>query len=68
MCYIIRLVRAGGRGSSAAGMGQSKREAAADSSSLLWHFIINYCYEVLKQLLKVLFKLLHQQWNFSFRG
>lgn len=61
VCYIIQLMRAGGRGGSAAEMGLSKREAAAKSSSLPWHFITNYCYEMLKQLPKVLFKLFRQQ-------
>lgn len=45
--------------------GQRKREAATNSSLLLWHFIPNYCHKALKQLPKVLFKLLHQQRDFS---
>lgn len=62
VCYITCLLRAGDRDSSAAGMEQSKREVATSSSSLLWHVIPNYCYEVLKQLPKVLFLvLLHQE-------
>lgn len=42
-------------------MGQNKREAVTNSSSLLWHFIPNYSYKALKQLPEVLFQLLHQQ-------
>ena len=47
---VMWMTRAGGKGCSAAGMGQGKSEAATGSSSLLWHFTPNYCYEVPKQL------------------